>query len=38
MACATIDFTDLGGLVATSFPNVDGVEEQPLLSGIRKQL
>ena len=34
MASATIDFTDLGGLVATSFPNVDGVEEQPLYLGL----
>jgi len=34
MACATIDFPDLGGLVATSFPNVDGVEERPLYLGL----
>lgn len=34
MACATIDFTDLGNLVATSFLKVDGVEDQPPYLGL----
>lgn len=30
MACATVDFTDLGGFAATSFPYVDELQEQAL--------
>jgi formate hydrogenlyase transcriptional activator len=30
MGCASIDFTDVGGLAATSFPNVGGPEEDLL--------
>jgi len=30
MGCASIDFTHVGGPVATSFPNVGGIEEQAL--------
>jgi formate hydrogenlyase transcriptional activator len=30
MACATIDFTNAGGLAATGFPNVSRVETDPL--------
>jgi formate hydrogenlyase transcriptional activator len=30
MECATIDFTDPGGLAATSFPNVSEIEDQQL--------
>jgi formate hydrogenlyase transcriptional activator len=33
MGCATIDFTDVGGLAANSFPNVSGVEDERLHLG-----
>jgi len=33
MGCATIDFTDVGGLAGRSFPNVSGMEEERLYLG-----
>ena len=38
MGCATIDFTDLGDLAATSFPKVSGLGDQRFISNRKSAL
>jgi len=38
MACATIDFTNVGDLAATSFPDVNGLDRDQLYFRTRDQL